>query len=37
VDGGDGGNERGDRYNLDSVSEKRVDDVAFQDQGENET
>jgi hypothetical protein len=37
VDGGDGENERGDRYKLDFVSEKEVDDVAFQDQYENET
>lgn len=37
VDGGDGGNERGDRYKLDFGSEAEVDDVVFQDQYVNET
>jgi hypothetical protein len=37
VDGGGDGNECGDMYKLDFVSEKEVDDVAFQDQYENET
>jgi len=39
VNGGDGGNERGDRYKLDSVSGGEVVDLDSldQDQYENET